>query len=172
MPDCSTGKTWSNRTALDASVKVPGSGWYGSGVGGGTQLPSGRLIILSEERKQYRRPSADCQSDQSGGKSCLATAYNAVPVYSDTAGRTWQRGAFLVRRAVFPFRHPPHRAGGRIGGRAGSGGTTGPRAPWPCCCYAPCTPHVCPVLVAAAGGAQRDDWSGRAVDLTARELLP
>jgi hypothetical protein len=80
------GITWSHRTALDAAIKVPHSSWYGSGVGGGTQLPSGRMLILSEERLGY------CSDPKTGCKPCsrkdhcLTTAYNAVPVYSDDHG--------------------------------------------------------------------------------------
>ena len=57
---------------------MPGSGWYGSGVGGGTQLPSGRLLILSEERKGF---CADAKTHCSCTKSdnCLTTGFNAVP---------------------------------------------------------------------------------------------
>ena len=115
------GVTWSKRTSLnnrtDPGVKVPHSGWYvldavccvytcrrligltidcryGSGVGGGTQLPSGRMIILSEERLGYCDKPNGCkpcnQSDH-----CLTTAYNAVPVYSDNHGKSWERGGFL-----------------------------------------------------------------------------
>ena len=89
------GKTWSNRTALDASIKVPGSGWYGSGVGGGTQLPSGRLLILSEERKGFCADAKTHCKPCTKSDNCLTTGYNAVPVYSDDQGSSWQRGGFL-----------------------------------------------------------------------------
>eukprot|EP01049_Picozoa_sp_SAG25_P026305 SAG25_NODE_13013_length_272_cov_1.023121_1_plen_90_part_11 len=51
-----SGVSWSAPTALEASVKVPGSGWMGPGVGGGIQIPSPSstsamtLMILAEER--------------------------------------------------------------------------------------------------------------------------
>jgi len=43
------GHTWSARTSLNATVKVPGTGWYAPGPGGGIQLPTGRLLTLAEE---------------------------------------------------------------------------------------------------------------------------
>eukprot|EP01048_Picozoa_sp_COSAG05_P019734 COSAG05_NODE_3172_length_2268_cov_2.191332_1_plen_419_part_00 len=92
------GKTWSARVSLnnrtDPGVKVPGSGWYGSGVGGGTQLGSGKMIILSEERKGYCDKPNDCKPC-TRSDHCLTTAYNAVPVFSADHGKSWQRGSFL-----------------------------------------------------------------------------
>eukprot|EP01052_Picozoa_sp_SAG31_P011221 SAG31_NODE_631_length_13367_cov_6.190648_5_plen_316_part_00 len=76
-------------------MKVPGSGWYGSGVGGGTQLPDGRLLILSEERKGFCADLRTRCKPCNRSDNCLTTAYNAVPVYSDNGGRSWQRGRFL-----------------------------------------------------------------------------
>eukprot|EP01047_Picozoa_sp_COSAG01_P066024 COSAG01_NODE_9033_length_2575_cov_55.692246_1_plen_245_part_10 len=92
------GETWSTRVSLnnrtDPGVKVPGSGWYGSGVGGGTQLGSGEMLILSEERKGYCDQPNDCKPCHRSD-NCLTTAYNAVPVMSSDHGRSWQRGNYL-----------------------------------------------------------------------------
>jgi hypothetical protein len=84
------GQTWSARVSLnnrtDPGVKVPGSGWYGSGVGGGTQLGNGTMLILSEERLGYCDRPNDCKPCNHSDH-CLTTAYNAVPVaQNSTAG--------------------------------------------------------------------------------------
>jgi|EP01043_Picozoa_sp_COSAG02_P014787 sialidase-1 len=72
------GHTWGARTSLNATLKVPGTGWYAPGPGGGTQLPTGRMITLVEER-----PIAKTR-----------TAFNAVPIYSDD-GKSWDRAAYV-----------------------------------------------------------------------------
>jgi sialidase-1 len=72
------GGHWTAPRALDATVKVPGSSWYGAGVGGGVEVKGGAgstLMILSEER--------------------LGKAFNSVPVRSTDAGASWQRGSYL-----------------------------------------------------------------------------
>lgn len=74
------GHTWSAPMSLNATLKVPGTGWYGPGPGGGTQLPTGRLITLVEESTPIAK---------------TRTAFGAVPIYSDDAGGSWHRAAYV-----------------------------------------------------------------------------
>jgi hypothetical protein len=75
-----SGHTWSARTSLNATLKVPGTGWYGPGPGGGTQLPTGRLITLAEESTPIAK---------------TRTTFGAVPIYSDDTGDSWHRAAYV-----------------------------------------------------------------------------
>lgn len=74
------GHTWSAPTSLNATLKVPGTGWYAPGPGGGTQLPTGRLITLVEEGTPI---------------AITRTAFGAIPIYSDDAGGSWHRAAYV-----------------------------------------------------------------------------
>ena len=87
------GQRWTKRRTLDRNCSWPPQEgqcahsplccMFGPGVGGGTQLDSGRLIVLAERlRKQY--PTNRSQ-----------LAYSSMPVYSDTFGATWRAGATL-----------------------------------------------------------------------------
>jgi sialidase-1 len=79
------GHSWSPRSTLDPACvfpPTPSGGCrasplcclFGPGVGGGTQLASGRLITLAEFR---------------------STGYFSMPIYSDDHGATWQSGAVI-----------------------------------------------------------------------------
>ena len=84
------GQSWTERRTLDKRCPWPPQEgqcgrsplccMFGPGVGGGTQLDSGRLIVLAERSRVQSRVN----------RSQLA--YSSIPVYSEDAGATWLAG--------------------------------------------------------------------------------
>ena len=92
------GKSWSPRTALD--VKVPGSGWYGSGVGGGVAVEIKSVPAAVTGTAGPRTAAAKGRTVAASMLMILAEerigpSFNSVPVVSTDSGVHWQRGAFL-----------------------------------------------------------------------------
>ena len=90
------GAHWTSPRPLDASVKYPGSGWYGSGVGGGIQLPASSLSQGSESVGPAMASAAGGQATlMIMAEERLGAAFNSVPIISTTGGATWKRGPYL-----------------------------------------------------------------------------
>ena len=74
------GLTWSTRTEITSSVKLPSWGWYATGPCHGVQLKrgaqSGRLVIPANHRI--------------GGNGSDSGSFGAQVLYSDDHGVTWQ----------------------------------------------------------------------------------
>jgi sialidase-1 len=89
------GLHWAPPRPLDATVKYPGSGWYGSGVGGGIQLPGSSLDQDSDSPGSAMATTETQSTLMILAEERLGPAYNSVPITSSTGGATWQRGPYL-----------------------------------------------------------------------------
>jgi hypothetical protein len=89
------GAHWTPPRLLDASVKYPGSSWYGSGVGGGIQLPASSLTRGSERIGPATARAAGQPTLMILAEERLGPAFNSVPITSTTGGAAWKRGPYL-----------------------------------------------------------------------------